>query len=465
MAPAFKELAGWKPATPMDAIDRGAWWSVYRDPVLDGLERQADVTNQTIKAAEAAYRQAAAEVRVARASLFPVIGVNGGVRTNGSGGGGGGGGGGVAVANSGVGGSTRSISGSGGSSTTTNYTLEGTVDWDLDLWGRIRRQVESNAAAAEVSAADLANARLSVQVAIATDYFQLRGADALQRLLDETVAAFERSLQIAQNQYKVGIAARSDVITAQSQLEATRAQAINVGVARAQFEHAIAVLIGHPPAELTLGAGPLAAQVPVPPPGLPSALLERRPDIAAAERTMVETNALIGVQTAAYYPDVTLSALYGFVGSPVDSLIQTANRVWSLGASASQTLFEGGARSAAVEAAQAAYDQSVATYRQTVLDRLPAGGGPAVDLAHPAAAGGGAGTGGAAGPAGGADLTQRVPRRDRRLQHGGHQPGGRLVRRADGTEPAGAAPAGECYADRRPGRRLGPSRPTVKEQA
>ena len=174
-------------------------------------------------------------------------------------------------------------------------------------------------------------------------------------------------LQIAENQYRVGVAARSDVITAQAQLESARAQAINVGVARAQFEHAVAVLTGRPPSELTLARGTLADRVPVPPPSLPSTLLERRPDIAGAERAMAEQNALIGVELAAYYPDVSLSAVYGFVGSPVTSLIQSANRVWSLGAAASQTLFEGGARPAAVEAARAAYDQSVAAYRQTVL--------------------------------------------------------------------------------------------------
>ena len=367
----YKELNGWKPATPMDAIDRGAWWSVYRDPVLDGLERQVVISNQTVREAEAAYRAAAEEVKVARANLFPVLGINAGV-TRSSGGGG-------SVSSSGSGGvvipsvtipSGTTSSGSsfgGGSSTRTSYSAQANFDWDLDVWGRIRRQIESSAAAAQVSAADLVNAQLSAQVAVATDYFELRGSDALQRLLEQTVTEYERSLRITQNQYNAGTAARSDVITAQTQLETTRAQAINVGVARAQFEHAIAVLIGHPPAELTLPAASLAADVPVLPPSLPSTLLERRPDIAAAERAMEEENALIGVQVAAYYPDISLSALYGYVGSPLGSLIQASNRVWSLGAAASETLFEGGARPAAVAAARATYDQSVATYRQTVL--------------------------------------------------------------------------------------------------
>ena len=351
---AYKELAGWKPATPMEGIDRGAWWSVYHDPVLDRLERQIDVSNQTIKQAEAAYRLAAAEVDVARANLFPIIGATAGVTRSGSGGG-----------NSGV--TSSGIVFGGGGATTTNYNLQSTVSWDLDVWGRIRRQIESSAAAAQVGAADLVNARLSVQVSLATDYFDMRGSDALQRLLDQTVTEYERSLRITQNQYEAGTAARSDVITAQTQVETTRAQAINAGVARAQFEHAIAVLIGHPPAELTLPPGALATEVPVTPPSLPSTLLERRPDIAAAERAMEQENALIGVQVAAFYPDISLSALYAYSGNPLGSLIQAGNRIWSLGAAASEVLFEGGGRTAAVAAARAAYDQSVGFYRQTVL--------------------------------------------------------------------------------------------------
>ena len=295
-AAAFKELAGWKPATPMDTIDRGAWWSVYHDPVLDGLERQINISNQTVKQAEAAYRAAAAEVDVARASLFPVLGVNAGVTGSSSGSG---------TTSSSGSSSVVAPSGSGHGGTTvhTNYTLQSTASWDIDVWGRIRRQIESNAAAAQVSAADLANAQLSAQISLANDYFQLRGSDALQRLLDETVAAYEKSLRITQNQYNAGTAARSDVITAQTQLETTRAQEIFVGVARAQFEHAIAVLTGQPPADLTLAAGPLTVDVPVAPAVVPSALLERRPDIAASERAMEQQNALIGVEVAAYYPD------------------------------------------------------------------------------------------------------------------------------------------------------------------
>lgn len=362
----FKETKGWKPATPVDEITRGAWWSVYHDPVLDGLERQVNISNQTVKEAEAAYRAAAAEVLVARASLYPVLGLGTGASRFGSGEGA------ASSARSGI--ITPSVTvpspttrSGGGTFTRNTYDLQATFDWDLDVWGRIRRQIESSAAAAQLSAADLANAELSAQITLATDYFELRGSDALQRLLDDTVQQFERSLRITENQYNAGVAARSDVITAQTQLESTRAQAINVGVARTQFEHAIAVLTGHPPANLTLPPGRLATEVPVIPVSVPSTLLERRPDIAAEERAMQQENALIGVQIAAYYPDISLSALYGYSGSPLGSLIQASNQAWSLGAAASQTLFEGGLRPAQVRAARATYDQAVALYRQTVL--------------------------------------------------------------------------------------------------
>jgi NodT family efflux transporter outer membrane factor (OMF) lipoprotein len=345
-APAFKELAGWKPATPLDAIDRAAWWSAYNDPLLDRLERQIDVSSQTLRQSEAAYRAAAASVGVARASLFPLLGLSAGTTQQ----------------NNSFGG----VSGVGGGARISN-SIEAAASWDADVWGRLKRLLESSVATAQISAADLANARLSIQIALATDYLALRGADELQRLLDQTVVEYEHSLQITQNQYRSGVAARADVITAQTLLESTRAQAINVGVARGQFEHAIAVLAGLPPSALSIPPGPLASEIPLPPPSIPSTLLERRPDIAAAERAMAAQNALIGVQIAAYYPDISLSALYGYVGNPLASLIQASNRVWSLGANAGQTLFSAGARPAAVAAAEANYDQAVAAYRQTVL--------------------------------------------------------------------------------------------------
>jgi NodT family efflux transporter outer membrane factor (OMF) lipoprotein len=369
---AYKELKGWKPSEPSDEIDRGPWWRVYRDPVLSDLESQVDISNQNIKAAEAAYRNSQALIAEAEANLFPVLAVSPSVTRSSSGSGSSGfvtGGtvvGGTGTTSSSTSSSSHRSTSSG--STRTTYSLQGTANWDLDVWGRIRRQIESNEAAAQVSAADIANARLSAQATLASDYFNLRASDELQRLLERTVRAFQRSVDITQNQYNAGVAARSDVITAETQLETTRAQLVNVGVARAQFEHAIAVLIGRPPAELDLASGPLATAVPVVPVSVPSRLLERRPDIAAAERTMQEQNALIGVAVAAFYPDISLSALYGYSGAPpLGSLIAASNRIWSIGASGTETIFEGGLRTAQVAAAHALYDQSVANYRQTVL--------------------------------------------------------------------------------------------------
>ncbi|HVC62986.1 MAG TPA: efflux transporter outer membrane subunit [Acetobacteraceae bacterium] len=353
---AYKELRGWTVAQPRDAVDRGAWWSIYHDAALDRLEREVEVSNQTVKQYAAAYRTAVALVREARAGLFPTVGVAPSVsHSAGSGGG------------SGTG---TSSSGGGGGVPRTQYSVEGSIDWSPDLWGRVRRQIESQKAAAQVSAADLANAELSAQMILATDYFDLRAEDSLIDLLRQTVAAYRHALRIAHNQYAAGTASAADEVTAEAQLAGARAQLVGVGAQRAIYEHAIAVLTGHPPAELTIRPAPLASQVPVPPPGLPSTLLQRRPDIAAAERQMQQENALIGVQVAAFYPDISLSALGGFIGSPLSQLFTTANRVWSLGAAASETLFAGGARIAAVAAARATYDQSVANYRQVVLTAL-----------------------------------------------------------------------------------------------
>ena len=356
-SPPFKELRGWKVSHPQDAADKGDWWSVYHDRELDRLERMVEIDNQTVKEFEAQYRNAVALVAGAEASLFPTLGVTGGVTR--SGGGGGHGGPGLTTSTGGVTG--------GRAGPSTSYTLTGSASWDLDVWGRVRRQVESNVAGAQVSAADLANATLSAQATLATDYFNLRASDSLEQLLRETTAAYRRALEIAENQYRAGTSSSSDVVTARAQLQSTEAQLAGVGVLRQQFEHAIAMLTGHAPAELTIAPAPLASAVPVVPPGLPSTLLERRPDIAAAERQMQQENALIGVQVAAYYPDISLSALGGFVGNPLSQLFTVGSSVWSLGATATETVFDGGARSAAVEAARATYDQSVANYRQTVL--------------------------------------------------------------------------------------------------
>jgi NodT family efflux transporter outer membrane factor (OMF) lipoprotein len=352
---AFKELTGWKISQPADAADKGAWWSVYHDPELDRLERMVDVSNQTVKTFEAQYRNAVALVGEARASLFPTVGLSPGVSRTGGGG-------------SGRGSSSLSSGGSSfGSRSGTEYSISGTVSWVPDIWGSVRRQIESATSAAQVSAADLANARLSAQATLATDYFDLRAEDALARLLTDTVAAFRRAMQIAQNQYRAGTTASTDYVTALAQLQSTEAQLIAVAIQRQQFEHAIAMLTGHAPAEITIAPAPLAANVPILPPGMPSALLERRPDIAAAERAMQQENALIGVQIAAYYPNISLSALGEYAGNPLSQLFNVGNQIWSLGATGTETLFDGGQRGAAVAAARATYDASVAMYRQTVL--------------------------------------------------------------------------------------------------
>lgn len=345
----FKELLGWQPARPADAADRGPWWAIYNDALLNGLEQRVDAANQTLAQAYAAYRDSQAIVQEARAGLFPIIGAN------------------ASDTRSHSGGFNTPGSGGIGSATRTSYTAEGTASWTLDVWGQVRRTVESDVANAQSSAALLANARLSAQGSLAADYFNVRAADALAALLTETVSDYQRALEITQNQYAVGVAARSDVLTAQVQLESTQAQLVNVGVARAQYEHAIAVLSGQTPEALRITPGALAANVPVAPKMLPSTLLERRPDIAAAERTMKAQNALIGVAIASYYPVISLSALGGFSGDPLSSLINASNRVWTLAASGTETLFQGGARAAQVAAARATYDESVAAYRQTVL--------------------------------------------------------------------------------------------------
>jgi NodT family efflux transporter outer membrane factor (OMF) lipoprotein len=345
----YKELAGWVPAHPADDIPKGAWWLIYHDPFLTSLEGRVAVSNQTIANFAAQYAQAQAIVDETRAQLFPVLGATASVTRSRAGSGG---------------------AGTGGGGTRTQYIVQGSASWDLDLWGRIRRQVQSDVAAAQVSAADLRNAVLSAQASLATDYAELRYEDSLFDLLQATVEAYRTALRITHNQVVAGIAAPGDEALAATQLASAQASLVNVGVARGQYEHAIAVLAGLPPANLAIPHAGLGDDVPVVPAGVPSVLLQRRPDIAAAERTMAQENALIGVQVAAFYPDVTLSADFGWEGGPIGMLFSAANRVWSLGAGATETLFEGGARSAAVRAARAAYDASVASYRQTVLSAL-----------------------------------------------------------------------------------------------
>ena len=350
----YKEAEGWKPAEPREAASGTAWWSVYEDATLDELEKQIDISNQTLKASEANWRQAVALVSQARSQLFPVVGVTAtGTRSGGAGG---------KIPNL-----ASSVQSTVASHPVNEFELAGTASWELDIWGKIRRTIESDVASARASEADLAAARLSAQATLASDYIQLRIADEQQQLLDQTVEAFRRSLEITQNQYHVGVVAKADVITAQTQLDGAESQQIAIGVTRATLEHAIAVLIGKPAGDFSLPPARLGTTVPVIPTGVPSSLLERRPDIAGAERRMAAANAQIGIAVAAYFPDLTLNATYGWASNVISGLIKSPNNVWSFGGTASDTLLDFGARPAQVRQARAAYDATVANYRQAVL--------------------------------------------------------------------------------------------------
>ena len=351
--PEFKETSDsmFRPALPRDTIDRGPWWSVYGDATLDGLMAQVDVSNQTLKQNEAAYRQAVALIRQTQSQLYPTIGYTG-----------------SATQNSGRGSSnsTNFLTGTTGNSQG-EFSVGGSLSWEIDLWGRIRRTIESDAAAAQASAGDLAAARLSIQSSLATNYFSLRVSDRRRRFFEESVAAFARSLQIVQNQVTAGTASRLDLVQAQTILEQTRAQLVAEGVTRAQFEHAIAALIGKAPAEVSIATAPLPETVPTIDAGIPSALLERRPDIASAERQMASANAQVGIAVAAYYPDITLGASITFASTVFSSLFTMGSAIWSVGPALTGTAIDGGARGAQVEGARANYDRTVALYRQTVL--------------------------------------------------------------------------------------------------
>jgi NodT family efflux transporter outer membrane factor (OMF) lipoprotein len=338
---AYKEIAGWKQAEPRDHELRGNWWEMYGDPVLNDLQAQVNVSNQTLAQAEARYRQARALVAQARSAYFPIVDLSAS--------------------------SSRSQAG-GSRAPVDSHRLSADAAWEPDLWGRIRRTVEANVASAQASAADIESVRLSIHADLAQSYFALRAVDAQRRILEDNVRAFEASLKLTQNRYDAGVVARTDVVLAETQLRTTQAQSIDTGVQRAQLEHAIAVLVGKAPSELSLARAPLDAVAPPPiPVGVPSALLERRPDIAGAERRAAAANAQIGVAQAAYFPALTLSASGGFASAAFGQLISTPARFWSLGAALAQTLFDAGARRARTEQAVALYDESVAAYRQTVL--------------------------------------------------------------------------------------------------
>jgi NodT family efflux transporter outer membrane factor (OMF) lipoprotein len=348
---AYKETGNWKPAEPRDDVDRGKWWEVFNDPLLNQLQEQVDISNQNLAKAEAQYRQALALVQSARAGYYPTV--TGGVsntRSRSSA---------TTIATPSIATVSRGV--------VTNHNLPFQVDWEADVWGRIRRTVEANEASAQASAGDLAAARLSAQATLAQSYFQLRSLDAQQQLLDDTIVAYEKSLRLVQNQYAAGIVAKADVVQAQVQVKTTQAQAIDIGVQRAQLEHAIALLLGKPPTALSIAREPLEAAVPTAPPGLPSELLERRPDIAAAERRMAQANAQIGVAKAAYFPSLTLSASGGYQSAAMIDWLTAPSRYWSFGTAIAETLFDGGLRRAQTDQAIAAYDAAVAAYRQTVL--------------------------------------------------------------------------------------------------
>ena len=346
---AFRETPqGWKQAQPRDDIERGKWWEVFGDARLNGLIAKIDVSNQTLAASEAQFRQTLAALGISRAALFPTLDAN------------------ATVVRSHSPGST--LGGTTAGKTVTSYGGRFTAQWEIDLWGRVRRSVEAAEAAARASAADVAAARLSLQAQLATSYFQLRSLDAQARLLDDTAGALRKSLEMTENRYRAGVVARSDVVQADAQLKSTLVQTVDLGVQRAQLEHAIAVLTGVPPSALAIAtSASFDIGVPAVPPGLPSALLERRPDVAAAERRVHASNAQIGVAKAAYFPQITLTGIYGATSPDVSVFFNGPSRTWSIGPSIAQSIFDAGLRRSQTEQAIAAYDATVANYRQVTL--------------------------------------------------------------------------------------------------
>ena len=337
---AFKEAQGWVPAAPADALERGPWWQLFDDPVLNGLAAGVEVSNQNVALAVANYAQARALVAQARSSLFPAVNLN-------------------------LSGDRAGVRGQGADKV---YRRNLGGSWEPDVWGRLRAGVTSAQAGLEATAADLASARLSAQGELAVNYFALRALDAGKVLLERTIAGYERELQITQNRFNVGIVARTDVLQSETQLANARSDLLNLVRQRAQFEHAIAVLVGKAPGEFALAPEPeWRVKVPAVPVGVPSLLLQRRPDIAAAERDVAAANAEIGIARAAYFPNIGLSASLGTGGSRVSDLFSASNAAWSFGLSAAQAIFNAGATRAGVAGAEARHQAAVARYRQTVL--------------------------------------------------------------------------------------------------
>ncbi|MFY1662809.1 efflux transporter outer membrane subunit [Pseudomonas sp. Pseu.R1] len=347
----FKQAEGWTQANPSDAIARGAWWEIYGDTQLNGLVETLNRSNQTVAQYEAQYRQADALVKSARASFFPTLDLT--TSKNRS--------------SQGTGSSNSSLS-SSSSGIRNTYNAQLGVSWEADVWGKLRRGLEADKASAQASLADLASMRLSLQSQLVQNYLQLRVIDEQKRLLEATVEAYERSLKLTQNQYRAGISGQDAVAQAQTQLKSTQADLIDLAWQRAQYENAIAVLMGQAPADFSLAPTTTVPVLPQIPAQLPSQLLERRPDIAAAERSVMAANANIGVAKAAYYPDFTLSMNGGYSSSTYSNWLTLPNRFWSVGPQMAMTLFDGGRRSAEVDRTEAVYDQTVAQYRQTVLD-------------------------------------------------------------------------------------------------
>jgi NodT family efflux transporter outer membrane factor (OMF) lipoprotein len=348
-APAeFKETDGWKFARPKDDVIRGKWWEMFDNPQLNALCERVDISNQNVALAEANFRSARALVKEARSQLFPAVTVN------------------PSVMNSRQS-SRGSQSASAPRGAVTDYSLPFEASWEPDLWGRVRNSVSANSLEAQATAADLESTRLSAHAELAADYFQLRALDAQKQLLDSTVDAYQEALELTKVRFQTGIVSDEDVAQAETQLSNAQAQATDVGIQRAQFEHAIALLTGQPASTFSIPVAPLKAEPPSIPVGLPSQLLERRPDIAAAERRVAEANAQIGVAKAALYPSLTLGATGGFSASSIASWLAWPARFWSVGPALAQTLFDKGRRKAVTEQARAQYDGTVAAYRQTVL--------------------------------------------------------------------------------------------------
>jgi NodT family efflux transporter outer membrane factor (OMF) lipoprotein len=353
----FKETDGWKEARPQDATLHGKWWETFNDSELNSLEEQVNISNQNIAAAFASFLEARALVRQARSQYFPTVTTTPSITTNRT----------FSASSS----SSSSSSSSGSSSPSAveypEYSLPFDASWTPDLFGRVRNTVMGNVASAQASAADVENTRLTAQAEVAVDYFELRTQDALKELLDSTVVAYQESLRLTQALYETGIDSDEAVAQAETQLETTQAEDTNLGIARAQYEHAIALLVGQPASTFSIPVEPLKANPPAIPFGVPSQLLERRPDIAANERLMAQANAQIGIAKTAYFPTVTLNGTAGFESTSITSWLTWPARFWAAGPSLAETLFDAGLRRATVQQYQAAFDQTVANYRQTVL--------------------------------------------------------------------------------------------------